>query len=244
MSAGKTLVFAHRGASAYAPMNTLPAFEMATAHGADGVELDVHLTCDGHVVVIHDFTVDSTTNGHGWVAAMSLADLKQLDAGAWFSEAFKGVLVPTLDEVFVSVGHQLLINVEIKSGNGTSPDLECAVADVITRCGMKDRVIVSSFNPSALTRFRTVMPDVPVGLLYDDAAENVLQALKDTGLTVEALHPHHQRVDAGLIVLAHVRGWWVNTWTVNDPERAIELSRLGVNVIMTDYPDIMRTALG
>ncbi len=244
MSLDRTLVFAHRGASAYAPMNTLPAFELAAAQGADGIELDVHLTRDGRVVVIHDFTVDSTTDGHGRVAEMSLADIKRLDAGAWFGAAFAGVRVPTLDEVFAEVGHRVLINVEIKSEGGASPDLEQAVAAIIERSSMKERIIVSSFNALVLTHFRNAMPDVPIGFLYDTAAKDVLQTLQDTGLTVEALHPHHLRLDAGLMVLARTRGWWVNTWTVNDPQRAAELRDLGVNVVMTDYPDIVRAALG
>ena len=244
MSVGRALVFAHRGASAYAPMNTLPAFELAAAQGADGIELDVHLTRDGHVVVIHDFTVDSTTNSRGRVAEMALAEIRQLDAGSWFGAAFAGVGIPTLDEVFAAVGHRLLINVEIKSESNASPDLEQAVATVVERSGMKERVIVSAFDALTLSRFRAALPDVPVGFLYDAAAADVLQTLQDTGLTVEALHPHHSRLDAGLMVLARARRWWVNTWTVNDPKRAAELKDLGVNVVMTDYPDIVRAALG
>src|SRR5690606_28189003 len=112
---GQTLVFGHRGAKAYAPMNTIPAFELAAEQGADGIELDVHRSKDGHAVIVHDFTVDETTDGNGTVTEMTLAQLKELDAGSWFGEGFHGVQIPTLDEVFEAVGERLLINVEIKS---------------------------------------------------------------------------------------------------------------------------------
>ena len=107
------VIFAHRGASAHAPENTLAAFELALAQQADALELDVKLSADGHVVVIHDATVDRTTNGHGRVRDLSLADLKKLDAGSFFSQAFAGENIPTLDEVFESFGKRTFINVEL-----------------------------------------------------------------------------------------------------------------------------------
>ena len=96
----QTLVFGHRGAKAYAPMNTIPSFELALAQGADGIELDVRLTRDGELVLMHDDSVDATTNGSGRVADLTLAEIQSLDAGAWFGEAFRGTRAPTLDEVF------------------------------------------------------------------------------------------------------------------------------------------------
>jgi glycerophosphoryl diester phosphodiesterase len=112
---GRTLVFGHRGAKAYAPMNTIPAFELAAQQGADGAELDVHLSRDGNPIILHDFSVDATTDGSGLARTMTLAQLKDLDAGGWFGDAFRGVRIPTLDEVFEAVGSRLYINVEIKS---------------------------------------------------------------------------------------------------------------------------------
>jgi glycerophosphoryl diester phosphodiesterase len=116
------LVIAHRGASAYAPENTLAAFQLAAEQGADAIELDVDLTRDGHVVVMHDATIERTTNGHGRVHDLALDEIRQADAGVWKGVAFKGERVPLLQEVFEAVGQQLLINVEIKDmsllGNG------------------------------------------------------------------------------------------------------------------------------
>jgi glycerophosphoryl diester phosphodiesterase len=240
----RVLVFGHRGASAYAPMNTLPAFELAAAQGADGIELDVHRTRDGHIVIVHDFTVDKTTDGSGRVTDMTLAQVRALDAGSWFGEAFRGTRVPTLDEVFEAVGQRLYVNVELKSESSETDGLEQAVADVIARHNVQQRVIVSSFNPLALARFRGLMPDVPAGFLYDATVGEPLSLLRAVGLTVEALHPHQVLLDAGLMVLARTHGWWVNAWTVNDPARAVELRGVGVDMVMTDNPDTVRHALG
>lgn len=243
MLAGRVLVFGHRGASAYAPMNTLPAFELAVAQGADGIELDAHRTRDGHVVIIHDFTVDKTTDGAGRVTDMTLAQVRELDAGGWFDPAFRGIRVPTLDEVFDVVGKKLFVNVEIKSESIETDGVEQAVADVIARYGMQARVIVSSFNPLALVRFRQIMPEVPLGMLYDETMSEPQVVLVQTDLVCEAIHPHHIQIDGHLMAQARSQGWHVNTWTVNDPRRAMELRDLGVNVLMTDYPDRIRQAL-
>lgn len=243
-AAGRMLVFGHRGASAYAPMNTLPAFELAAAQGADGIELDAHRTRDGHIVILHDFTVDKTTDGSGRITDMTLERVRALDAGSWFGDAFRGVGIPTLDEVFEAVGQRLYVNVELKSESQETDGLEQAVADVIARHGMQQRVIVSSFNPLALARFRALLPAAPAAFLYDETLGDPLSVLRAVGLTVEALHPHHVLLDAGLMVLARTHGWWVNTWTVNDPARAVALRDLGVDTVMTDNPDTVRRALG
>ena len=144
---GRLLVFGHRGARAYAPMNTLPSFELALAQGADGVELDVRLTRDCEMIIMHNETVDETSDGEGRVADFTLAELKALDAGSWFGEAFKGVRVPTLDEVFEAIGRRTRINVEIKAEGLRSDGIEQKVANAIRRHNLLRSVIVSSFNP-------------------------------------------------------------------------------------------------
>ena len=163
---GRTLVFGHRGANAYAPMNTLPSFELAVKQGADGVELDVQLSKDGQLIVLHDFTVDHSTDGQGYARDMTLAQLRELDAGIKFSEEFRGTQIPTLDEVFEAIGDKLYVNVEIKSETEGTDGVEQKTVDCIAQYSMEARVIVSSFNPLALRRFRAIMPDVPIGYLY------------------------------------------------------------------------------
>lgn len=238
---GRTLVFGHRGARAYAPMNTLPAFELAAQQGADGIELDVHLSQDKQPIVLHDFTVDHTTNAVGYVREMTLAQLKALDAGSYFGSQFAGVQIPTLDEVFESLGQRLFINVEIKSEAQETDGVEQVVADCITRWSMQNRVLVSSFNPYALKRFRQIMPNIPIGYLY--APEWTFWPEVMDSLPHEARHPHHTMIDTEYMGWARENGWRVNTWTVNDPARAVDLRNLGVDAIITDNPDLIIEAL-
>jgi glycerophosphoryl diester phosphodiesterase len=237
----RTLVFGHRGASAYAPMNTLPAFEKAVQLGADGIELDTHLTKDREAIVLHDFTVDHTTNGSGFIRDMTLAQVKELDAGIKFGEPFRGTRIPTLSEVFEAVGDRLYINVEIKSESAETDGVEQVVADLIARYNLQKRVIVSSFNPLALRRFRDILPEVPIGFLYAPDSPRV-EELMDA-LPHEARHPHHSMVNTDYMAWAKQHGYRVNTWTVNDPARAAELYKLRVDGIITDKPDVIREAL-
>lgn len=237
------LNIAHRGASAVAPPNTLAAFRRAAELGADGVELDVHLSADGVPVVIHDFTVDGTTDGTGRVRGLPLAALRELDAGSRFDPAFAGERIPTLEEVFAEVGDRLLINVELKSMPGNDyPGLEAAVAALIRRHGLTDRVLVSSFNPFALRRFRRVMPEVPLGFLYEMV---ILSRLARRAvawmphLQFQAIHPWWEMITPETVRRAHAQGRRVVAWTVDDPAAMARLVEWGVDAIITNYPDRM-----
>ncbi len=236
-----TQIFGHRGAKAYAPMNTIPAFELARAQRADGIELDVWLSSDGFPVVIHDEYVDATTNGQGSIREMTLAQIKALDAGSWFAPEFAGTPIPTLEEVFGHFGDSLLINVELKVANEgdseQSDSLEQAVAELMLRYDLRESIIISSFSISALKRFHANLPSATLGFLYvsDDA-------LNDPFIEhCRYLHPYHQLVTPEYAA-AHA-GWPMNVWTVNDPERARDLKGIGVQGIITDAPDVIRAAL-
>lgn len=240
---GKPLVFGHRGSKAYAPMNTLESFELALAQGSHGIELDVHRSKDGYPVIVHDFTVDSTTDGKGFVTDKTLAELKALDAGSWFSEAFRGVKVPTLDEVFELIGKKMIVNVEIKSLFTSETDgVEQVVVDCIRRHSLQDNVIVSSFNPYTLIRFRALMPDCAIGFLYEKNVPMDTHAVL-RGHSYEAYHPHHVLIDEALVHMTHQQGRVLNTWTVNDPEDARRLSSWGVDCLITDKPDVILSAI-
>jgi glycerophosphoryl diester phosphodiesterase len=233
---GRTLVFGHRGAKAYAPMNTLPAFELAMQQGAHGIELDVHRSKDGHVVIVHDFTIDHTTNGKGLVVEKTLAELKALDAGSWFGEQFNGVQIPTLDEVFGLVGKRMIVNVEIKSMDVESSDgVEQVVAECIQRHAMQDHVIVSSFNPYTLIRFRQIMPDIAIGFLYEKEVGIDSHAIMSVQ-TYEAYHPYYKDITLEMVQHEHQAGRFINTWTVNDVQEALKLRSWGVDAVITDDP--------
>ncbi len=242
LNSGETLVFGHRGAMAQAPMNTLAAFELACAQGADGIELDIQLSRDGHLVVMHDDTVDSTTDGQGNVREFTLSALKRLDAGAWFAEEFAGLRIPTLDEVFDAFGNVALMNVEIKSSRESVDRLEKRLADCVRRHNMREQIIISSFDPVVLQCVRGMMPRVMMGFLYqpDMPVEHYLPLKK---LWHEARHPRHDMVDERYMNWARSQGYYINVWTVNDVERALHLQGLGVNAIITDEPGPIASAL-
>jgi glycerophosphoryl diester phosphodiesterase len=175
---------------------------------------------------------------------MTLAELKALDAGSWFGEQFAGVRIPTLDEVFEAVGQRLYINAEIKSETPETNGVEEVVAEVIARYDMQRRVIVSSFDPLVLQRFRAVMSDVPIAFLYaPDVPVDTPAILAGSGLRCEARHPHESLIDIAYMDWARSEGYRVNAWTVNDPARARALRELGVDGIITDVPDVILSAL-
>ena len=235
------LNLAHRGASAYAPANTLAAFRRAEELGADGVELDVHLSADGALVVIHDFTVDATTDGHGRVRDMTLAELKRLDAGSWFDPRFAGERIPTLEEVVEALGERMILNIELKSPSWRSEGLEQAVVELVEARRLDRRVILSSFNPWTVWRLRRLAPHLTIGLLYDaNLALPLRRAWLRPLLRPKALHPHHRLVTARYVAWAHAKGYRVYTWTVNDPAEMRRLIALQVDGIITDRPDVLR----
>jgi len=246
---GRTLNFAHRGARTVAPENTLAAFKLAADQGADGVELDVQLSADGEIVVIHNDMVDATTDGAGPVADMPLAALRELDAGSYFSPEFAGERIPTLDEVFEEFGHRLLLNVELKALSATGDSarrLAAAVVDAIRRHGLASRVLLSSFNPLALRAVKRIDRSLPVGYLY---APDLPLPLAKGWLARpfigrhEARHPHYSMVDAHYMQWARRRAYRVNVWTVNDVEDIRRMRDLGVDMIISDRPDLVQEVL-
>jgi glycerophosphoryl diester phosphodiesterase len=237
----KTLIIAHRGASDCAPENTLAAFQRACALGADGIELDVTLTRDSVPVVIHDDTVDRTTNGKGAVAQMTLEEIRSLDAGSWYSAEFRAEKIPTLAEVFQAVGHRAIVNVELKGTTLKADGLEAAVIRAVESAGMQERVILSSFNPIRLWRAARTSPNIERGLLYMDSLPIYLRrAWFRPLLRPAALHPIHRMVTPGYVRWARKMGYKINTWTVDDPSEMKRLIGLEVDAIITKRPDILK----
>ena len=241
----RVLNIAHRGASLAAPPNTLAAFEKAIELGADGVELDVHLSADGVPVVIHDFTVDAITDGSGRVAELTLTQLKQLDAGSSFDPAFGGERVPTLEEVLKHIGNRVLLNIELKTTSLCDKGLEQAVITLVEHHGLIERVLLSSFNPFALRRAKRIAPHIPAGLLHaPDLPLPLRQAWLAFLVPHEARHPEYLMVDSRYIARARQHGHRVHAWTVDDPEEMHRLIDVGVDGIITNVPDVLHSVLG
>ncbi len=241
---GKTLNWGHRGAPLAAPENTLPAFKKAVDLGADGIELDVMLTADEQMVVIHDYTVDNTTDGEGFVKEYSFAELRKLDAGGRFGRKFAGEKIPTLQEVVDALDPGVFINIEIKSESVSTDGLEKQVVDFIAQNNLYDRVVVSSFNPISLLRVKLADDDIDVGLLYaPDLAVYLKKGWFIPILRPEALHPRHDMVDADYMAWARKKGFIVSVWTPDDPKELQRLLDLGVDNIITNRPDLLHKLL-
>ena len=233
------LVFAHRGASAHAPENTLAAFELALAHGANGVELDVKLSADGEVVVIHDATIDRTTGEKGHVSKLTLAALRELDAGSFFSEEFRGEKIPTLAEVFETIGRRTLINVELTNYATPRDGLANKVCDLVKRFGLEERILFSSFLSSNLKRTRGLLPDVPRGLLALGGWMGWWA--RSFGFNFgdyQALHPNLEDVSPRQVARVHRLKRRVLVWTVNTSDDMRRLISWGVDGIFTDEPKL------
>ena len=229
----KPLVIAHRGASGHAPENTLAAFKLAMEQQADGIELDVMLSKDGRVVVIHDDTVDRTTNGSGRVRDLTLDALQGLDAGG-------GERIPTLADVLDTFGGRFLINIELKNYSTPFDALPIIVAKMLDNYGFGDQVLISSFNPFNFRRFRRHCPGVKLGLLTIPNKANlwIWRLFK-----YDALHPHYEDVDRDLVSKAKARQQQVNVWTVDNPDEIRRLAALNVDSLITNYPQAAREAL-
>lgn len=237
-------IFGHRGARRAAPENTLPAFQIALDMGVDGLELDVQLSSDGQLVVIHDFALERTTNGSGLVSDHTAAELAALDAGSHFSPDYADAGVPTLQEVLDLVGDGCRVNVEIKSIDAEGGPAVEPLAALIRARGLCDQVIVSSFNPISLVKMRWVDPRVRLGLLYEGRLAPHLQFAWFTSiLDPEAIHPQAPLVNEEVMQWARARGLEVNAWTVNVIEEARRLAALGVDALITDIPDVLIGAL-
>lgn len=232
-----SLVLAHRGACGYAPENTMEAFRLAIEQGADGFELDVHFSKDGHLVVIHDETVNRTTNGTGRVWDMTLSELQALDACAG-KEAYKGARIPTLKQVLELIqGTNLICNIEIKTDKIFYPGIEEAVLALVKEMGLENQIIYSSFNHHTLRKVRSLDKDAKLGMLFADVLVEPWK-YASAMLDVQYLHPMAANVYIpNFAEDSRAAGYGVNAWTINDPETMKHCVEHDVTII-TNYPDV------
>lgn len=232
-----SIIIAHRGASGYAPENTIPAFKKALEMGAEGIELDVHLTKDGELVVIHDPVINRTSNGQGMIKDFTLDELKGFDFGSWFSDEFAGATIPTLEEVLCLIkGWDGLLNIEIKSGPIIYPDIERKLLDMVEKYDFKDKVIFSSFNHYSLKDIKAMDGDVKIGLLY--ACGMVEPWRYAMQLNADALHPSYYNIIPEMVKGCKKHGIKLNPYTINDKKDMELMIKAGVDGIITNYPDV------
>lgn len=235
-SAKKTLNIAHRGASAYRPENTMEAFMEAITLGADSIEMDVRQTVDGHLVLIHDETVDRTTDGTGAISELTINQVKALDAGM-------GTQIPTLEEVFSHfVGDEVSLNLEIKS-----PGIEIRVVEMVHRLFRSDRVLICSFEPSVLRKVKEADREIKTGLVVGRARpikslawiKGVFPLSTLRKLSADTLHQHVQLAHPYLITKCRREGIPIYVWVVDEEPEMRRLIRRGIDGISTNRPDVL-----
>jgi glycerophosphoryl diester phosphodiesterase len=249
------LTVAHRGASAYAPENTMEAFELALSQGVEALELDVHLTRDDEVAVIHDDTLDRTTSGRGPVRERTLRELQELDAGVWFGARWRGVRVPSLTEVLRAFGPRAWLDIEIKGGvrahwflGAVAEDATASVPlarrtiEEVAAAGALDRVVISSFGLEALRWVRRAHPDVAtqVSVLSREVGAECRVAA-DAGIDV--LSPQVYAATPANVDAAHQAGLAVHIYAADGDDALAGLIDLGVDGIKTNRPDRLRALL-
>ena len=239
----KTKVWAHRGASAYAPENTLEAFQLAVDQKADGVELDVQMTKDGKLVVIHDETIRRTSGGQGRVMDYTLAELKEMKFNRTHTE-YADATIPTLAEVYELLKPAgLEINVEIKTGIIFYPEIEERLYRLELEMGMEGKIIYSSFNHYSAMKMKELNPEARVGLLYADGFQNVPSYAAKLG--ADALHPALYNLQyPDFLEECRKRGLLLHVWTVDEEEDIRRLVEAGIDAVITNRPDVARRIVG
>lgn len=244
-SSPKPLVCGHRGACSQAPENTLVAFRKALEAEATWIEFDVQLSADGIPIILHDDTLERTTSLGQPVrpVALRLDQLKELDAGSWFSPEFAGEKIPTLEEVLAEFGSSLGLNIEIKSSPGFEADngLEQKIAALVRQYKLADTALISSFDPFRLNSLNRHDPELRLAFLYDAKtlknAPDLDPVALAKSLNAVALHPPFEIIDEALVSQTRANNLAINTWTVNEIPDLQRMIELGVDMVITNYPD-------
>lgn len=238
-------IIAHRGGAAYAPENTMAAIELAMQSKANMIEIDLHMSKDGELVVIHDKTVDRTTNGTGKVSEMTWEDLRKLDAGSWFGEEFAGQRIPSFQEVLDRVNGQKNLLIEIKSGVDEYPDIDQKVVEVILKNNGLDWCIVQSFDDQTLIDIQQQWPQVQLQKLIVFKFRLLPMVFDGTFSFyskkkyqfVDAINPHYKFVNRRLIQKLHNAGFQVNVWGGKSEDSYEKINHIPVDGWITDFPD-------
>ena len=237
-------IFAHRGASGYVPENTLTAIKKAIEMKADGIEIDIQLTKDGKIVVIHDWKVDRTTTGRGFVYELDFGYIRSLDAGQWYTKDFIGEVVPTLEEVLDILPNDMMLNIEIKDIARKHSNIEEKMLEVLKKYPEKfNNIIVSSFHHDKIRKLQELEPKLKLALLTDSEFIEIEKYLSTNGLNSYSYHPEINLISKKDVDILHKKGIKIFVWKVNKEEDLDYLLSMEIDGVITNYPDIMRELL-
>ena len=240
------MLIAHRGASGYAPENTIPALLKAIESGANYLEIDVHQSSDNQIVVIHDYDIDRTTNGTGYVKEMSIAELKQFDAGSWFDPVFAGTTIPTLQEVINILVPNVKLIIKVKGSSEDYPGIEEKIISIVNQYQVESQVILKSFSIDVLNTFKILAPEIPrlyVFVLHLSALNFTIDKwinftdIYENPSKAQYFQAHRWFINKSVIENAHANSIKIIAWNVNTEEEVESMLELGVDGIETDYPD-------
>lgn len=231
---------AHRGATGYAPENTIAAFNLAVEMKADYIEIDVQRSKDGELVVIHDTTVDRTTDGTGKIGNLTFEQLRSLDAGSWKGEQFVGESISTFEEILDLYHGKIGILIELKA-----PELYPGIEEQVSKAlkvrnldkPQNEKIIIQSFNFESMKKVNQLLPKVPIGVLTSNRADTTLEALQEFSTYADWFNPSYGIVTVELVNQIHSLGMQIGSWTVRSQEAADLLFEMGVDAIISDYPD-------
>jgi glycerophosphoryl diester phosphodiesterase len=231
---------AHRGAAGYAPENTIAGFDLAVDMKTDYIEIDVQRSKDGELVVIHDTTVDRTTDGTGRVGDLTLQQLQSLDAGSWKGDSFAGESIPTFDEILERYHGKVGILIELKAPE-LYPGIEEQVAEALIERNLdqaqNEKIIIQSFNFQSMKKMDQLLPKVPIGVLTSNRTHTTQEALKEFSTYAEWFNPSYGIVTEEVVDKVHGLDMQIGSWTVRSQEAADFLFDMNVDAIITDYPD-------
>lgn len=238
-------IFAHRGFSGYYPENTMLAFQkVAEETVADGIELDIQLTKDGEIVIMHDEMLDRTTNGSGWLKDHTLEELKMLSVGVNVKGFFPRQTIPTLREYFTWLKTtKLITNIELKTSYFEYEGIEEKLIAMVKEFGLEDQIWYSSFNHYTVARIKKLMPEAKCGLLTDTWLMNIGEYAASQGVASVNARTYFCAKE-GVAADLHAHNIALQAWTPNDAEMMQELVDAGVDVLITNYPDIAAKVLG
>lgn len=235
-SSGSMLTIAHRGASAFAPENTIAAFDKAIDLNVDFIELDVQMTKDQHLVVIHDLTVNRTTNGTGAIKNLTLQEIKELDAGSWFSKTFQSEKIPTIDEVLERYRGKTGLLIDLKSPS-IYPGIEKKLAEKLWHYKLQQEIRVQSFNLTSIKTFRSLLPSIQYGLVINHSIS--YYKLTKYANDIDFINIHERFISNMLIKFAHSKGINIYAWSVHDASTVRKLLFYKIDGITADSPKLI-----
>lgn len=233
----KPLLFGHRGSRGLSPENTIPSFRLGISYGMDGIELDIHLSKDGKLIVMHDDTVDRTTDGHGKISDLTYEQISRLDAGIKLGAQWRGTSVPLLSEVFDEFRGNIMYKVELKHSSKVYPGIEKQLLEEIERYSIRDRVQIISFDFDSLKNVRELDRDIKLGLIIFGKPEWFIDTARK--LNAEWIQAFYGLIFPEDVKIVHDSGLKIGAWTPDDEEEIKRCYDMGVDDITSDLPNLL-----